>query len=51
LLLLNILSYLWRVDGVEFAKETGSGSDLDRVWDLRWDLIERVFKTMTRQEG
>lgn len=40
----------WRdVDGVEFASETVKGSDHDRVWDLRWDVMERVFKTMTRE--
>lgn len=40
----------WRnVDGVEFTSETVKGSDHDRVWDLRWDVMERVFKTMTRE--
>ncbi|KAF2101244.1 hypothetical protein NA57DRAFT_53220 [Rhizodiscina lignyota] len=40
----------WRdVDGVEFASETVTGSDHDRVWDLRWDVMERVFKTITRE--
>ena len=40
----------WRdVDGVEFASETIKGSDHDGVWDLRWDVMERVFKTMTRE--
>ncbi|KAF2230349.1 hypothetical protein EV356DRAFT_509172 [Viridothelium virens] len=38
----------WRdVDGVEFASETVKGSDHDGVWDLRWDVMEKVFKTMT----
>jgi hypothetical protein len=40
----------WRdVDGVEFASETVKGSDHDHVWDLRWDVMERVFKIMTRE--
>lgn len=37
------------LDGVEFASETVKGSDHDRVWDLRWDVMERVLKTMTRE--
>lgn len=37
------------VDGVDFASETVKGSDHDRVWDLRWDVMERVFQTMTRE--
>lgn len=40
----------WRdVDGVEFASEMVKGSDHDGLWNLRWDVMERVFKTMTRE--
>lgn len=40
----------WKdVDGVDFRSETVMGSDHDGVWDLRWDVMERVFKTMTQQ--
>jgi hypothetical protein len=42
----------WRdADGVEFASKTVKGSDHDGVWDLRWDVMESVFKTMTRKVG
>lgn len=27
----------------------GRGSDHDRVWDLKWDVIERVSETVTRE--
>ncbi|ETI29176.1 hypothetical protein G647_01629 [Cladophialophora carrionii CBS 160.54] len=40
----------WRdVDGVEFTSETVKGADHDRVWDLRFGVMERVFKTMTHE--
>ncbi|EXJ85984.1 hypothetical protein A1O1_06353 [Capronia coronata CBS 617.96] len=40
----------WRdVDGVDFASETVKGTDHDHVWDLRWDVMERVFKMMTQE--
>lgn len=37
------------VDGVDFTSEIVKGSDHDSVWDLRWDVMERVFKTMTQE--
>jgi pimeloyl-ACP methyl ester carboxylesterase len=44
------LESCWRdVDGVEFASETVKNADHDGVWDLRWDVMERVFQTMTRE--
>jgi hypothetical protein len=40
----------WRdVGGVEFASETVKGPDHGCVWDLRWDVMERVFRTMRRE--
>ncbi|EXJ65244.1 hypothetical protein A1O7_01585 [Cladophialophora yegresii CBS 114405] len=40
----------WRdVDDVEFRSETVKGSDHDRVWDLRFGVMERVFKTMSQE--
>ncbi len=32
------------VEGVEFRSEVVKGSDHDRVWDLRWDAMEEMFK-------
>ncbi|KAL9095904.1 MAG: hypothetical protein Q9165_001901 [Trypethelium subeluteriae] len=42
-------SMLRDVHGVEFMSETVKGADHDSVWDLRWDVIERMFERMTRE--
>ena len=34
------------MDAVCFTSETVKGADHDNVWDLRWGIMERVFKTM-----
>lgn len=40
----------WRdVDGVDFTSEMVKGANHDSVWDLRWDVMERVLKTMTKE--
>ena len=35
------------VEGVEFSSEVVKGSDHDKVWDLRWGAMEKVFRRMT----
>ena len=37
------------VDGVDYVSETVLGADHDHAWDLRWDVMERVFKRMTEE--
>ena len=37
----------WKdIDGVDFSSEVVRGSDHDSVWDLRWDVMERVLQNM-----